>query len=203
MAAHQRFPDGSLGARRAGAAPPAAPPATIPAPPGSRVVRLLVNATEHEVLVRPQEILLDVLREDLRLVGTRRGCDMGTCGCCTVEIDGRPALSCLTLAVEAAGRKIRTVEGLRDGGCLHPIQRCFETAGAAQCGFCTSGFLVTIASLLDRNPNPSEAEWREEISGNLCRCTGYVKILDAAQEAARMVRERRTESRRANAASGT
>jgi len=144
-----------------------------------QIITLRVNCSEYETAARPHDVLLDVLREDLNLTGTKRGCDMGTCGCCTVNIDGRARLSCLTLALEAAGHEILTIEGLKHKGELHPLQRAFAECGGSQCGFCTAGFIMTAKTLLDRNPNPSRPEIEEAISGNLCRCTGYIKIVDA------------------------
>jgi carbon-monoxide dehydrogenase small subunit len=152
------------------------------------LIRLRVNGTEHEVAVRPYDVLLDVLREDLNLVGTKRGCDMGTCGCCTVLRDGRPVLACLTLAMECPGSDIRTVESLAEAGELDPMQRHWASEGGSQCGFCTPGFLMTTKALLEENPDPSDNEIRDAISGNICRCTGYIKILDAIREAAAEMR---------------
>jgi aerobic carbon-monoxide dehydrogenase small subunit len=155
------------------------------------VVALRVNGAEHRIAVRPYDVLLDVLREQLGLTGTRRGCDMGTCGCCTVLIDGRPTLSCLTLALQAEGARIRTIEGVSapaGGGGLHPVQEAFVQTGGSQCGFCTPGFIMTAVGLLESNPQPTEAEIREAISGNMCRCTGYVAIIEAIQIAAERLR---------------
>ena len=148
------------------------------------VTTFLVNGARHQVAVRPYDVLLDVLRETLNLTGSKRGCDMGTCGCCTVLIDGVPKLSCLTLALDAAGAAITTVEGLKDGGRLHPLQKAWATTGGSQCGFCTPGFLMTSTALLEANPRPSDAEIRTALSGNICRCTGYVKIVEAVKMAA-------------------
>lgn len=144
-----------------------------------RIVRLQVNGSLHEIAVRPYDVLLDVLRETLNLTGTKRGCDMGTCGCCTVIIDGRARLSCLTPVFEAVGREITTIEGLKCDGDLHPLQRAFAEYGGSQCGFCTAGFIMTAKAYLDKHAQPSRDEIEEAISGNLCRCTGYVKIVDA------------------------
>ena len=152
------------------------------------VLRLKVNGAVREAAALPNAILLDVLREDLNLTGSKRGCDMGTCGCCTVHLDGKPVLSCLVLALQAAGREITTIEGLRQGAHLHPLQAMFHEVGGSQCGFCTPGFLMCCSAFLAENPDPSEAEIREAISGNVCRCTGYVKIVQAVQEAAKLVR---------------
>ena len=148
------------------------------------LITLEINGAHHEIAVRPYDLLLDVLRETLNLTGTKRGCDMGTCGCCTVLIDGQPRLSCLTLALDADGKKIATVEGLKDGGTLHPLQRAWATSGGSQCGFCTPGFLMTSRALLEANPRPTDDEIRQALSGNLCRCTGYVKIVEAVKMAA-------------------
>jgi aerobic-type carbon monoxide dehydrogenase small subunit (CoxS/CutS family) len=155
-----------------------------------RVLKLRVNGALREVAAPDEAILLDVLRDGLHLTGTKRGCDMGTCGCCTVMIDGEAKLSCLTLAASAAGREVTTVEGLSHEGHLHPVQECFATWGGSQCGFCTPGFVVATKALLDKNPDPSVEEIREGLSGNLCRCTGYVKIFEAVQEAAKRLREK-------------
>ena len=156
------------------------------------MVSLSVNGVTHRVAVRPYDVLLDVLREQLNLTGTRRGCDMGTCGCCTVLVDGRPVLSCLTLALEAEGSVVTTIEGVsaaQPGGALHPLQEAFVQTGGSQCGFCTPGFIMTAVGLLERNPDPTEEEVREAISGNVCRCTGYIAIVEAILQAARALRE--------------
>jgi carbon-monoxide dehydrogenase small subunit len=139
----------------------------------------MVNGEPYQVTVEPRMTLLDVLREKLGLTGAKRACDLGNCGSCTVLIDGKPVLSCLTLAVDAQGKDILTVEGLAKDGQLHPLQQAFIDCGAIQCGFCTPGMLLTAKALLDENPHPTEAEVKEAISGNLCRCTGYTKIIEA------------------------
>jgi aerobic-type carbon monoxide dehydrogenase small subunit (CoxS/CutS family) len=157
--------------------------------PAKRILTLDVNGARHEVAAAPQAILLDVLRDELLLTGTKRGCDMGTCGCCTVIIDGEARLSCLTLAAQAAGKAITTIEGVGHEGHLHPVQQCFAEWGGSQCGFCTPGFVMATKALLDHHPQPSEGEVREALSGNLCRCTGYVKIFEAVQAAAAKLRE--------------
>lgn len=144
-----------------------------------KILKLHVNGEEFEVLTEIHKTLLEVLREDLGLTGTKRGCDLGTCGACTVLIDGRPFLSCLTLAVDAQGKKIVTIEGLAEGARIHPLQKAFVGKGAIQCGFCTPGMIMTAKAFLDENPHPSEGEVKKAISGNLCRCTGYVKIIEA------------------------
>lgn len=142
-------------------------------------VSLTVNGEVYEVAVEPWWTLLEVLREKLYLTGAKRGCDRGDCGACTVLIDGKAKLSCLTLAVKAQGKEILTIEGLARDEELHPIQRAFVEQGAVQCGFCTPGMVLAAKALLDRNPTPSEEEVREGLSGNLCRCTGYTKIIEA------------------------
>jgi aerobic-type carbon monoxide dehydrogenase small subunit (CoxS/CutS family) len=152
------------------------------------LIRLRVNGVEREVAVRPYDVLLDVLREGLNLIGTKRGCDMGTCGCCTVLRDGRPVLSCLTLVMECAGSEIETIESVSRGAALDPIQRHWAEQGGSQCGFCTPGFIMTTKALLRANPDPGDEEMRRAISGNVCRCTGYVKILEAIRAAAAEIR---------------
>ena len=144
-----------------------------------RILRLHMNGDEHEILTETHKTLLEVLREDLGLTGTKRGCDLGTCGACTVLIEGKPYLSCLTLAVDVQGKKIVTIEGLTQDGEPHPLQKAFVEKGAIQCGFCTPGMILTAKAFLDENPHPSEGEVKRAISGNLCRCTGYVKIVEA------------------------
>ena len=144
-----------------------------------QIIKLHVNGDEHEILTEIHKTLLEVLREDMGLTGTKRGCDLGTCGACTVLINGRPHLSCLTLAVDVQEKEILTIEGLSQGGKLHPLQKGFVEKGAVQCGFCTPGMILTAKALLDEHPRPSEGEVKRAISGNLCRCTGYVKIVEA------------------------
>ena len=144
-----------------------------------RILRLHVNGEEFEVLTETHKMLLDVLREDLGLTGTKRGCDLGTCGACTVLIEGKPYLSCLTLAADVQDKKIMTIEGLSQKGELHTLQKAFVEKGAIQCGFCTPGMILTAKAFLDERPHPSEGELKKAISGNLCRCTGYVKIMEA------------------------
>ena len=160
---------------------------------GKKVDRTLasfrVNGAVHRIAVRPYDVLLDVLRETLGLTGTRRGCDMGTCGCCTVLIDGRPTLSCLTLALEAEGKSITTIEAVAGAEGLHPLQESWvETS---QCGFCTPGFIMTALAFVEEKGEPTEAEIREAISGNVCRCTGYVSIIEAVARAAADVARRK------------
>jgi len=149
-----------------------------------QLIELRVNGETREVLVEPRTTLLQVLREDLGLTGTKQGCDAGDCGACTVLIDGHPVVSCLTLAIEAQGKQILTIEGLDREGRLHPLQQAFIDHYAVQCGFCTPGMILSAKALLDRNSHPTEQEVREAISGNLCRCTGYVKIVEAILAAA-------------------
>ncbi len=144
-----------------------------------RVLRLSINGQPVEVPSPPERILLDLLREDLNLTGTKRGCDLGTCGCCTVLLDGRPTLSCLTLAALSEGKAITTIEGVSSGTNLHPVQKAFVEHGATQCGFCTPGFVLSAVALLRDHPRASRVEVVDAISGNLCRCTGYTKIIEA------------------------
>ncbi len=148
------------------------------------LIQLCVNGERYELAVPAQKTLLEVLREELKLTGTKHGCELGECGTCTVLIDGELVLSCLTLAIEAQGHEITTVEGLEQNGRLHPLQITFAERGAAQCGYCTPGMLVAAQVLLDRNPSPSREEIKEALSGNLCRCTGYLKIIEAVELAA-------------------
>src|SRR6059036_3301955 len=144
-----------------------------------------LNGEPVEVAFAPHKTLLEVLREDLALTGTKHGCELGECGTCAVLVDERPVLSCLYLGLECAGRRIETVEGMAVGANLHPLQKAFADLGAAQCGYCTPGILLTAKALLDENPHPSRDEIRQALSGNLCRCTGYTKILQAVELAAR------------------
>ena len=145
---------------------------------------LTVNGEPADTLVDPDKTLLEVLREDLQLTGTKHGCELGECGACAVLVDGVPLLSCLMVAHACEGRAVVTVEGLTEDGRLHPLQECFADLGAAQCGYCTPGILMTAKALLDREPHPSRERIREALSGNLCRCTGYQQILDAVEAAA-------------------
>jgi aerobic-type carbon monoxide dehydrogenase small subunit (CoxS/CutS family) len=153
-----------------------------------RVIELNVNDETHEILISPNRTLLEILREDLGMTGTKKGCDQGVCGTCTVLIDGKPVRSCLTLAVEAQGRKITTIEGLVQGGKITPLQEAFLSEGAVQCGFCTPGMILTAKALLEENPTPTKEEILRAISGNLCRCTGYFKITKAITKMAREAR---------------
>jgi aerobic-type carbon monoxide dehydrogenase small subunit (CoxS/CutS family) len=161
-----------------------------PGPGGNESVlaTLRVNGEELTVAFAPHETLLEVLREDLRLTGTKHGCELGECGTCTVLVGGRPVLSCLMLALEAVGREVTTVEGLAEGSRLHPLQQAFAELGAAQCGYCTPGILLAAKALLDGEPDPSRQRIVEALAGNLCRCTGYLKIYEAVELAAARMR---------------
>ena len=147
-------------------------------------LRLTVNGRAMHRLVPAHRTLLELLREDLGLTGTKHGCELGECGACTVLVDGRPELSCLLLAAQCDGTAIQTVEGLADGPRLHPLQSAFIDEGASQCGYCTPGMLLVAKNLLERNPHPTRREITEAISGNLCRCTGYHRIVEAVEQAA-------------------
>jgi carbon-monoxide dehydrogenase small subunit len=151
-------------------------------------LKLTVNGEEREVLAPVHHTLLEVLREEMGLTGTKHGCELGECGTCTVLVEGRPLLSCLTLPVECEGREITTVEGLARGSALHPLQQAFAELGAAQCGYCTPGFLLVAEALLRDKPAPSRLEIAEALAGNLCRCTGYLKIFEAVERAAERMR---------------
>ena len=148
-------------------------------------IPLTVNGEAVEASFAPYKTLLEVLREDLSLTGTKHGCELGECGACAVLIDGEPQLSCLVLGADCEGRAIDTVEGLAQGAELHPLQAAFADLGAAQCGYCTPGILMTAKALLEKEPAPSRERIKEAISGNLCRCTGYQQIFEAIEEAAR------------------
>ena len=148
------------------------------------VLTLDVNGERRDLLLPVHKTLLEVLREDMQLTGTKHGCELGECGTCTVLIDGRPQLSCLALPVQVERRAITTIEGMAAGSVLHPLQSAFAELGAAQCGYCTPGLLLSARSLLDENPRPSRDEIRAALAGNLCRCTGYTKILEAIELAA-------------------
>lgn len=150
-----------------------------------RIARLNVNGEIHEVAVNLQETLLNTLRDQLDLKGAKRGCDSGGCGCCTVMVDGRARYSCMTYALSVEGKEIKTVEGLNEGGTtLSRLQEAFVKKGAVQCGYCTCGIIMAAQNLLETNPNPTDEEIRKGISGNLCRCTGYTKIVEAIQDVA-------------------
>ena len=161
----------------------------FPAPDRAKAhVGFIVNGEPVEVAFAPYKTLLEVLREDMALTGTKHGCELGECGTCAVLVDGRPVLSCLSLGLECEGRRVETVEGMASASGLHPLQRAFADLGAAQCGYCTPGFLLTAKALLDANPAPTLPEIKEALAGNLCRCTGYVKIFEAVELAAAWMR---------------
>jgi aerobic-type carbon monoxide dehydrogenase small subunit (CoxS/CutS family) len=153
------------------------------------VLELRVNGEKQKLVVQLHHTLLEVLRENLGLTGTKHGCEVGECGTCTVLVDGVPTLSCLTLPSEVEGREITTVEGLAQGGTPHPLQEAFAELGAGQCGYCTPGMLMSARALLEANPSPSRDEIREGLAGNLCRCTGYLKIFEAVELASRRAQE--------------
>jgi len=151
-------------------------------------IELEVNKIRYKRTIRASMTLLDFLREELGLKGTKRGCDSGQCGACTIIMDGKTMNACLVLAIQADGKEILTIEGLSSGGRLHPLQEAFVEGGAVQCGFCVPGMILSAKALLDEKKDPSEGEIREALSGNLCRCTGYVKIIKAVQKAAALMR---------------
>jgi len=154
-----------------------------------REVKLKVNKEVYQLEVENRRTLLEVIREDLHLKGTKKMCDMGECGSCTVLMDGMAVNSCLMLAADAQGKSIETIEGLAKGRVLHPIQEVFVVKGAVQCGFCTPGMIMTTKGFLKKNPNPTEEEVKVAIAGNLCRCTGYLRIVDAVLSAAGRMKE--------------
>jgi len=154
-------------------------------------ITLRVNGEEIEVSFAPYKTLLEVLREELDLTGTKHGCELGECGACAVLVDGQPLLSCLKLALECDGSVVETIEGLATGPELHPLQAAFADHGGSQCGYCTPGVLMTAKGLLDAEPNPSRQRIKEALSGNLCRCTGYQQIVDSVEEAARAINEKK------------
>jgi carbon-monoxide dehydrogenase small subunit len=153
-----------------------------------QLITLQVNGETREVWTAVHKTLLELLREDLLLTGTKHGCELGECGTCTVLVDGRPMLSCLVLPIEVQHKEILTVEGLAENGEPHPLQTAFAELGAAQCGYCIPGMLVTAKALLDENSDPARQEIREALAGNLCRCTGYMKIIEAVELAAEMLK---------------
>jgi carbon-monoxide dehydrogenase small subunit len=157
---------------------------------------LRINGEETEVAFAPHKTLLEVLREDLGLTGTKHGCELGECGTCAVLVDGKPVLSCLALTLDLEGREITTVEGLAEGGQLHPLQEAFADLGAAQCGYCTPGFLVAAKALLEEKKKPSRDQIKDALAGNLCRCTGYIKIYEAVEIAAARMRGEKAEPKR-------
>jgi carbon-monoxide dehydrogenase small subunit len=151
-------------------------------------IKFNLNGERVEIAFAPHKTLLEVLREDLGLTGTKHGCELGECGTCTVLVDGRAILSCLMLGLDAEDREVKTIEGMADGNRLHPLQETFADLGAAQCGYCSPGFLLVAEELLKKNPNPGREEIKEALSGNLCRCTGYIKIYEAVELAAARLR---------------
>src|SRR5438477_10131055 len=151
-------------------------------------ISFTLNGETAEVAFAPHKTLLEVLREDLGLTGTKHGCELGECGTCTILVDGRSILSCLMLGLDAEGRHVTTIEGLAEGGVLHPLQDTFADTGAAQCGYCSPGLLLAAKELIDKSPSPTRDEIKEALSGNLCRCTGYIKIYDAVDLAAARMR---------------
>ncbi len=153
------------------------------------IAAFVVNGQKYDVIIEPHMLLVDVLRDSLGLTGTKYACGAGDCGACTVLIDGKPSLSCLTLAITARDKSILTIEGLAQEGELHPIQQAFVETGAIQCGFCTPGMTLSVKALLDEEPEPTRDEIGNAIAGNLCRCTGYVKIIDAVESAAAAMRD--------------
>ena len=154
-----------------------------------QITEFIVNGRPYEVITEPHMTLLEVLRDQLNLTGTKRSCAVGVCGACTVLIDDKPVLSCLTLAITVKDKNILTIEGLAQVGTLHPVQKTFVDHGAIQCGFCTPGMILSAKALLDRNSNPTKEEVKVALSGNLCRCTGYVKIVDAVLAAAKIMKK--------------
>jgi len=154
-------------------------------------IRITLNGEEVDVSFAPYKTLLEVLREDLNHTGTKHGCELGECGACAVILDGEPVLSCLVLALECDGRNVITIEGLASDGELHPVQEAFAKLGGSQCGYCTPGMIVTAKALLDRTPHPSHDQIREALSGNLCRCTGYLQIFDSVEAAIVEISERK------------
>lgn len=151
-------------------------------------ISFTLNGETTEVAFAPHKTLLEVLREDLNLTGTKHGCELGECGTCAVLVDGRTILSCLMLGLDAEGRDVKSIEGMADGATLHPLQQTFADLGAAQCGYCSPGFLLTAEELLKKDPNPDRDVIKEALSGNICRCTGYIKIYEAVELAAARMR---------------
>jgi carbon-monoxide dehydrogenase small subunit len=160
------------------------------------LIKFTLNGEQAEVAFAPHKTLLEVVREDLGLTGTKHGCELGECGVCTVLVDGQPVLSCLFLGLDAEGRDVTTIEGMAEGGRLHPLQETFADLGAAQCGYCTPAFLLVAKELLERNVNASREEIKEALAGNLCRCTGYIKIYEAVELAAAKMRGEEAEPAR-------
>jgi carbon-monoxide dehydrogenase small subunit len=154
-----------------------------------RIIRFKLNGEDTECYVKDNMTMLDFIRTDLHLTGTKRGCEEGECGACTIMLDGRPIASCMMLAVEANGHEVTTIEGIMQNGKLHPVQQEFINKWALQCGFCTPGMIMSAVALLNKNPNPTEHEIRDAIAGNLCRCTGYAKIVEAIASAAEVLKK--------------
>jgi carbon-monoxide dehydrogenase small subunit len=161
-------------------------------------ISFTLNGETTEVAFAPHKTLLEVLREDLNLTGTKHGCELGECGTCAVLVDGRAILSCLMLGLDAEGRDVKSIEGMADGATLHPLQQTFADLGAAQCGYCSPGFLLTAEELLKKDPNPDREVIKEALSGNICRCTGYIKIYEAVKLAAARMRGEEMELPRAS-----
>ena len=182
-----------VGARRE---PARRAPAPAIGPGGKVALTFDLNGETVEAAVAPHRTLLEALREDLGLTGTKHGCELGECGTCTVLVDGTPVLSCLVLGLACAGRRVKTVEGMAEGGVLHPLQEAFAELGAAQCGYCTPAFLLTTDALLAENPRPAREQIKEALAGNLCRCTGYIKIYEAVELAAARMRGENAEPAR-------
>ena len=168
----------------------------IPTSEAKVKIALLVNDEPTEVAFAPHKTLLEVLREDLALTGTKHGCELGECGTCTVLLNGTPVLSCLVLGLACAGQRVRTVEAMALAGKLHPLQETFADLGAAQCGYCTPAFLLTAEALITENPKPTRDEIKEALAGNLCRCTGYIKIYEAVELAAARMRGEKAEPKK-------
>ena len=168
----------------------------IPTSEAKVKIALVVNDEPTEVAFAPHKTLLEVLREDLALTGTKHGCELGECGTCTVLLNGTPVLSCLVLGLACAGHRVRTVEAMAQAGKLHPLQETFADLGAAQCGYCTPAFLLTAEALLTENPKPTRDEIKEALAGNLCRCTGYIKIYEAVELAAARMRGEKAEPKK-------
>ncbi|MCS6903495.1 MAG: (2Fe-2S)-binding protein [Candidatus Bipolaricaulota bacterium] len=164
--------------------------------PGKTPIKLIVNGETHELLVEPRRTLLNALRKDLGLTGTKKACDEGTCGACTVLLDGKPIYACMALALECEGKTIETIEGLARNGKLHPIQEAFIEEDALQCGFCTPGQIISVKALLDENPKPTLEDVKRALAGNLCRCGAYPKIFKAALRAAELLESRKARNDR-------
>jgi carbon-monoxide dehydrogenase small subunit len=164
--------------------------------PDRVLVRFVLNGETVDAAFAPHKTLLEVLREDLGLTGTKHGCELGECGTCAVLVDGKPVLSCLVLGLECEGKRVESVEGMAGPEGLHPLQKAFADLGAAQCGYCTPGFLLTAKALLEENPKPSLPQIREALAGNICRCTGYIKIFEAVELAAAWMRGEEAEPRK-------